>query len=234
MSVSDFSGRLLLPSTGRRHRPLSSSASTACWSMRFSLRMMTSGALRSTSFFKRLLRLMIRRYRSFRSLVAKLPLSSSTSGRRSGGITGITSMTIHSDLFSELRIASIIFKRLVRSLIFCLLLVFSIASRTRPCSVCRSSWPSSFLMASAPISAVGHLHAATVADDALVFRALVLAARTFPVPLRAEDALAEQAVLFGTVGTIVDRLGLLHLAERPRTNVVRACELNTNRAVVVN
>ena len=55
------------PSTGRRQRPLSNSASTACWSMRFSLRMMTSGALRSTSFFSRLLRLMMRRYRSFRS-----------------------------------------------------------------------------------------------------------------------------------------------------------------------
>ena len=36
-------------------------------------------------------------------------------------------MTIHSDLFSELRMASIIFRRLVRSLIFCLLLVFSMS-----------------------------------------------------------------------------------------------------------
>ena len=38
--------------------------------------------------------------------VAKLPLSSSTSGRRSGGITGMTSRTIHSGLLSESRRAS--------------------------------------------------------------------------------------------------------------------------------
>ena len=61
MSVSDFSGRLLDPSTGRLQRLLSKRASTACWSIRFSLRMMTSGAFRSTSFLSRLLRLMIRR-----------------------------------------------------------------------------------------------------------------------------------------------------------------------------
>jgi hypothetical protein len=56
-----LSGRLLLPSTGRRQRPLSSSESTACWSIRFSLRMITSGALRSISFLRRLFRLMMRR-----------------------------------------------------------------------------------------------------------------------------------------------------------------------------
>src|SRR6266571_4464091 len=60
MSVSDFSGRLLEPSTGRRQRLLSKSASTLCCSIRFSLRMMTSGALRSSSFFSRLLRLIRR------------------------------------------------------------------------------------------------------------------------------------------------------------------------------
>ena len=108
-----------MPSTGRLQRLLSNSASTDCCSIRFSLRMMTSGALRSTSFFSRLLRLMMRRYRSFKSLVAKLPESSSTSGRRSGGITGITSSTIHSGLLSLSRIASTIFSRLIRSLVFC-------------------------------------------------------------------------------------------------------------------
>src|SRR5207302_10830854 len=81
---------------------------------------------------------------------------------------------------------------------------------------------------------VGDLHAAAVADDAFVLRPLVLAAGAFPVPLGPEDALAEQTVLLGAVSTVVDGLGLLHLAERPRTNIVRACELNTNRAVVVN
>ena len=61
MSVSDLSGRFDEPSTGRLQRLLSNSASTDCCSIRFSLRMMTSGALRSTSFFSRLLRLMMRR-----------------------------------------------------------------------------------------------------------------------------------------------------------------------------
>ena len=37
-----------------------------------------------------------RRYKSFKSLVANLPPSSGTSGRRSGGITGIASRIIHS------------------------------------------------------------------------------------------------------------------------------------------
>ena len=61
MSVSDLSGRFELPSTGRLQRLLSNRASTACWSIRFSLRMITSGAFKSTSFLSRLLRLMMRR-----------------------------------------------------------------------------------------------------------------------------------------------------------------------------
>src|SRR5688572_18553239 len=81
---------------------------------------------------------------------------------------------------------------------------------------------------------VRDLDAAAVADDALVLRALVLAARAFPVALGPEDALAEQAVFLGAVRAVVDRLGLLHLAERPRTNVVRAGELDADGAVIVN
>src|SRR5690606_15804072 len=73
-------------------------------------------------------------------------------------------------------------------------------------------------------AAVRHLHAAAVADHPLVLHAAILAAGAFPVLLRAKDALAEQAVLFGTVGAVVDRLGLLHFAERPATNVVRSGE----------
>src|SRR3989344_6931544 len=64
--------------------------------MRFSLVMMTSGALSSMSFFKRLLRLITRRYKSLRSLVAYRPPSSGTIGRRSGGKTGKTVKNIHS------------------------------------------------------------------------------------------------------------------------------------------
>src|SRR5205085_12184398 len=83
-------------------------------------------------------------------------------------------------------------------------------------------------------AAVGHLHAAAVADDALVFGALVLAAGTFPIALGSEDALAEEPIFFGAIGAVVDGLGLLHLAKAPRANVVGAGQLNTNRAVVIN
>ena len=71
-------------------------------------------------------------------------------------------------------------------------------------------------------AAVRDLHAAAVADHALVLHAAVLAAGAFPVLLRAEDPLAEQAVLFRAVGAVVDRLRLLDLAERPAADVVRA------------
>src|SRR6476660_295079 len=98
MSDSDLSGRLPRPRIALERRPLSNSASTASCSMRFSLRRMTSGARCEMSFCRRLLRLMTRRYRSLRSDVAKRPPSSGTSGRRSGGITGMTSRIIHSGL----------------------------------------------------------------------------------------------------------------------------------------
>src|SRR5690606_40010743 len=52
-----------------------------------SLRRIMSGAFSSIRRFRRLLRLITRRYRSFRSEVAKRPPSSGTSGRRSGGST---------------------------------------------------------------------------------------------------------------------------------------------------
>ena len=49
------------PVMARPRRPLSNRASTASWSMRFSLRMMISGAPSSNSLLRRLLRLMTRR-----------------------------------------------------------------------------------------------------------------------------------------------------------------------------
>src|SRR6185295_9503888 len=70
--------------------------------------------------------------------------------------------------------------------------------------------------------AVGDLDAAAVADHTLILHAAVLAAGALPVLLGAEDALAEEAVLLGPVGAVVDRLGLLDLAERPGADVVRA------------
>src|SRR4029450_9027416 len=69
--------------------------------MRFSLRMMTSGAFSSISFFNRLLRLMTRRYRSLRSEVAKRPPSSGTSGRSSGGMAGLTARSIPSGVWRQ-------------------------------------------------------------------------------------------------------------------------------------
>src|SRR5690606_29343819 len=72
----------------------------------------------------------------------------------------------------------------------------------------------------APHTAVGHLHAAAVADDALVLGAAVLAAGALVVALRAEDPLAEQPVLLGAVRAVVDGLGLLHLAVGPGADVV--------------
>ena len=86
--------------------------------MRFSLRTMMSGAFSSSSRRRRLLRLMTRRYRSFRSEVAKRPPSSGTSGRRSGGSTGSTVSTIHSGLLPDSRNDSSSFRRLDRRLSF--------------------------------------------------------------------------------------------------------------------
>src|SRR6188508_3122476 len=117
MSASDFSGRLFAPVIALPRRPLSSRLSTASCSIRFSLRTMMSGALSSSSRFNRLLRLITRRYRSFRSDVAKRPPSSGTSGRSSGGSTGSTSRIIHSGLMPDLWKASSTFRRLAIFLI---------------------------------------------------------------------------------------------------------------------
>ena len=67
----------------------------------------------------------------------------------------------------------------------------------------------------------GHLDAAALADDALEADPLVLAAGALPVPGRAEDLLAEESVLLGLEGAVVDRLGLLDLTVAPGTDVAR-------------
>src|SRR5207245_10504640 len=61
----------------------------------------------------------------------------------------------------------------------------------------------------------GDLHPASVADDAAVADALVLAAVTLPVLHRAENALAEQPVALRLEGPVVDGLGLGDFAPRP-------------------
>src|SRR5262249_34333053 len=79
-----------------------------------------------------------------------------------------------------------------------------------------------------------HLDAAAVADHALVFHATILAAGALPVLFRPEDALTEQAVALGSIGPVVDGLGLLDLAERPAANVMRAGQADPDGAVVVD
>ena len=152
MSDRDLRGRLLGPVTGRPRRPLSIRASTASWSMRFSLRTMMSGAPSSSSRFKRLLRLMTRRYRSLRSLVANRPPSSWTMGRMSGGITGTASKIIHSGRLPEMRKDSTTSRRLrMRARFWPAAVSSSAFSSWETFSTSTSS--SSFLMASAPMPA---------------------------------------------------------------------------------
>ena len=152
MSLRDLRARLLAPVTGRPRRPLSIRASTASCSMRFSLRTMISGAFSSIRRFRRLLRLMTRRYRSFRSEVAKRPPSSCTMGRISGGMTGSTSMTIHSGLLPDRRKASTTSSRLTTRAFFWPEVVLSSAwSCSLSCS--RSICCSSSFTASAPMPA---------------------------------------------------------------------------------
>ena len=57
-----------------------------------------------------------------------------------------------------------------------------------------------------------NLDAATVADHTFVLDALVFAAGALPVLRRPEDLLAEETFLLGTVGAVIDRLGVLNLA----------------------
>ena len=58
-----------------------------------------------------------------------------------------------------------------------------------------------------------HLHTTTVADDALIADALVLATGTLIVLGRTEDALTEQTVTLRLIGTVVDGLGFGNLSE---------------------
>src|SRR3954467_8375177 len=67
----------------------------------------------------------------------------------------------------------------------------------------------------------GDLDSALLADDALIFHALVLAAQALVILDRTEDARAEQAVTLGLERAVVDGLGLLDLAERPGTDPLR-------------
>src|SRR5207248_2609266 len=71
-------------------------------------------------------------------------------------------------------------------------------------------------------AAVIDLHAAALAIQAAVLDAAVLAAGALVVLLGAEDALAEEAALFGAVAAVVDSVGPGHLARRPAQDVLGA------------
>src|SRR6202021_999204 len=74
----------------------------------------------------------------------------------------------------------------------------------------------------APDARQGDLDAALLADDALVFHPLVLAAQALVVLDRTQDARAEQAVALRLEGAVIDRLRLLDLAEGPGQDFFRA------------
>src|SRR6266581_188960 len=205
MSASDFNGRLLAPVIALPRRPLSRSESTASCSIRFSLRTMISGAFSSSSRRRRELRLMTRRYRSFKSEVAKRPPSSGTSGRRSGGSTGSTSRIIHSGLMPDCEKPSSTLRRLAIFLI--------LASEP----VVSSSWRSFAISAHFRL---GHFDAALLAYDAAMLQALVLAAQALVILDRAEYLGAEQAVPLRLEGPVVDRFRLLDFAVGPRTDLL--------------
>ncbi len=154
MSDNDFSGRLLAPVITRPRRPLSNRASTDSCNIRFSLRTIMSGARNSISRFKRLLRLITRRYRSFKSEVAKRPPSNGTKGRSSGGMTGTTSSTIHSGRAPDSMNASTSFSRLTSFLRFASEPVSRKSTRMFSRSSSRSRSSNMVFRASAPICAV--------------------------------------------------------------------------------
>ena len=99
--------------------------------MRFSLRTMISGACMSINLFKRLLRIITRRYKSFKSDAATWPASSVTSGRISGGITGRISGNIHAGSVLDSRNASTSFNCLINALRFASDLVSANSARRR-------------------------------------------------------------------------------------------------------
>src|SRR5262249_44671378 len=78
------------------------------------------------------------------------------------------------------------------------------------------------------------LDAAALADDAAEPDALVLAAVALPVLRRAEDLLAEEAVLLGLERAVVDGLRLLDLAVAPHADRVGGGQTDLQLGEVVD
>ncbi len=83
-----------------------------------------------------------------------MPFSKGTSGRRSGGITGMTVITIHCGSLPEDLSSSASLSRLMIFSIFCLALVDASSSRNSLISRSMSRWRMSSWAASAPIIAL--------------------------------------------------------------------------------
>ena len=102
--------------------------------------------------FKRLLRLIILLYKSFKSLAAKRPPSSGTSGRKSGGMTGRTLKIIHSGrLPLSLNSSIVLIRRIsfVRSISLCVAINCSCKAGI---SLSKSMPSNKVLIAGAPMS----------------------------------------------------------------------------------
>ena len=153
MSERDFSGRFPAPVTARPCRPLSIKASTDSCNIRFSFRMITSGVFNCKRLRRRLFRLITRRYKSFRSDVAKRPPSSGTKGRRSGGMTGRISKIIHSGRDPAFRNPCTSFNLFATFFRVCLLLVVSSCCSNSVTNSSKSIFLNTSRIASAPILA---------------------------------------------------------------------------------
>ncbi len=73
---------------------------------------------------------------------------------------------------------------------------------------------------------VSDFHSTSVTDNALVANGLEFTAVTFPFFCGTEDSLTEQTVFFRTKGSVVDGLGFLDLAIRPRPDLLRGGQLD--------
>ena len=71
-----------------------------------------------------------------------------------------------------------------------------------------------------------------VADNTAMLHPFVLTAQTFPVRNRAKNAGAKQSVAFRFERSIIDRFRLGNLTVRPRTDLIRRRQRNTDRFVI--
>ena len=114
---------------------------------------MISGAPSSSNLFNLLFLFITLLYKSFKSDVANLPPSNCTIGLKSGGITGTTFITIHSGLFPDCLNASTVSNLFINFAFLCSL-AFSKSFSIEAVNFSKSISSNSFLIASAPISAL--------------------------------------------------------------------------------